>query len=223
MAGDGATPRIAVLASGQGSNLQALLDACADGRLHAAVVGVFSDRAGAPALARAEAAGVPAQSWSPADFADRAAFDDAVFAAVAAARPDVVVCAGYMRLIGADVVAPWQGRMVNIHPSLLPRFKGLRTHARALRAGARVHGASVHFVTGDLDGGAVIAQARVPVLAGDDVEALAARVRGIEHALLVAATALVCSGRAMLCDDRLHLDGAPATAPLQLTAKGGFA
>lgn len=223
MAGDAAMPRIAVLASGEGSNLQALLDACADGRLRARIVGVFSDRIDAPALARANAAGVPALAWSPTDFADRTAFDDALFAGVATVVPDLVVCAGYMRLLGAHVVAPWHGRMLNLHPSLLPRFKGLRTHARALRAGAKAHGASVHFVTADLDGGAVIAQARVPVLPGDDVEALAARVRGVEHPLLLAATALVCSGRATLRDDRLHLDGAPAAAPLQLTAGGGFA
>ncbi|MGN6513942.1 MAG: phosphoribosylglycinamide formyltransferase, partial [Lysobacteraceae bacterium] len=178
--------RIAVLASGRGSNLQALLDAIARGTLAAELVGVFCDKADAAALERARAAGVHAEAIDPRAFPNRLAFDAAFFDRVDSTRPDLIVCAGYMRLISEAAVQAHRGRLVNIHPSLLPAFKGLRTHAQALAAGVAEHGASVHFVTPDLDGGPVIAQARVPVLAGDDAETLARRVLGREHPLLVA-------------------------------------
>ena len=216
-------PRIAVLASGRGSNLQALIDAVATGTLAAELVGVFSDRPQALALARARDAGVFARARDAGGYASRLEFDDALFADVATVEPDFVVCAGYLRLLGAHVVEAWHGRMVNIHPSLLPAFKGLRTHARALAEGAREHGASVHFVTADLDGGPLIAQARVPVLAGDDAGALAARVLAREHPLLVATLGLLCAGRIALHEHRVHLDGVPLAAPLQLTANQAFA
>ena len=213
-----ATPRLAVLASGRGSNLQAILDAIDDGRLHAQVAGVFGDKPAAFALERARAAGIPARALRPRDFAGRDEFDAALFAEVASVRPDVVVCAGYMRLLGAAALAPWAGRIINIHPSLLPDFKGLDTHARALAAGVPEHGASVHFVTADLDGGPVIAQARVPVLDGDDADALAARVLDTEHPLLVASLQLLCAGRIVLRDEVVELDGKPLAAPLQLAS-----
>lgn len=213
-----ATPRLAVLASGRGSNLQATLDAIDDGRLHAQVAGVFGDKPAAFALERARAAGIPARALRPRDFAGRDEFDAALFAEVASVRPDVVVCAGYMRLLGAAALAPWAGRIINIHPSLLPDFKGLDTHARALAAGVPEHGASVHFVTADLDGGPVIAQARVPVLDGDDADALAARVLDTEHPLLVASLQLLCAGRIVLRDEVVELDGKPLAAPLQLAS-----
>ncbi len=213
-----ATPRLAVLASGRGSNLQAILDAIDDGRLHAQVAGVFGDKPAAFALERARAAGIPARALRPRDFAGRDEFDAALFAEVASVRPDVVVCAGYMRLLGAAALAPWTGRIINIHPSLLPDFKGLDTHARALAAGVPEHGASVHFVTADLDGGPVIAQARVPVLDGDDADALAARVLDTEHPLLVASLQLLCAGRIVLRDEVVELDGKPLAAPLQLAS-----
>ena len=151
--------RLAVLASGRGSNLQAILDAIGDGVLDAGVVGVFSDRPKAQALERARAAGIPAIALRPADFDTRDAYDAALFDAIARVQPELVVCAGYMRLLGAAQVEAWHGRMINIHPSLLPLFKGLRTHEQALAAGALQHGASVHFVTAELDGGPVIAPA----------------------------------------------------------------
>lgn len=216
-------PRIAVLVSGRGSNLQALIDAVGDGRLDAEIVGVFSDRPQAPALDRARDAGIAAIVRDPGAYASRAEFDSALFDAIAASQPDFVVCAGYLRLLGTHVVEPWQGRMINIHPSLLPAFKGLRTHARALAEGVREHGASVHFVTADLDGGPVIAQARVPVLDGDNAETLAARVLAREHPLLVASVGLLCAGRVTLHEHRVHLDGAPLAAPLQLTANHDLA
>lgn len=213
-----ATPRLAVLASGRGSNLQAILDAIDDGRLHAQVAGVFGDKPAAFALERARAAGIPARALRPRDFAGRDEFDAALFAEVASVRPDFVVCAGYMRLLGAAALAPWAGRVINIHPSLLPDFKGLDTHARALAAGVPEHGASVHFVTADLDGGPVIAQARVRVLDGDDADALAARVLDTEHPLLVATLQLLCAGRIVLRDEVVELDGRPLAAPLQLAS-----
>lgn len=208
--------RLAVLASGRGSNLQALLDAIGAGRLRAQVVGVFSDRAKAAALDRAREAGVPAESLKPADFASREAFDESLFRRLAAVHPDLIVCAGYMRLLGVAQVEAWSGRMINIHPSLLPAFKGLRTHERALAEGATEHGASVHFVTGELDGGPVIAQARVPVLPGDDVAALSSRVLAVEHPLLVATLQLLAERRVALRADGVHVDGRPLASPLQL-------
>ncbi|NUS37971.1 MAG: phosphoribosylglycinamide formyltransferase [Lysobacter sp.] len=217
------TYRIAVLASGRGSNLQALLDAIARGALAAKIVGVFSDKADAVALRRARHAGVHAEAIEPRAFPNRLVFDEAFFARVDAARPDLIVCAGYMRLISEAAVDAHRGRLVNIHPSLLPAFKGLRTHAQALAAGTAEHGASVHFVTPDLDGGPVIAQARVPVLPGDDAEALARRVLAREHPLLVATVALLARGRAHLAGDTVMFDGLPLAAPLQLGANQAFA
>lgn len=219
----GSPYRIAVLASGRGSNLQALLDASASGALPARVVGVFSDKADAPALQRARDADVHAESLSPRDFASRLAFDQALFERVDAARPDLIVCAGYMRLVSEAAIAPRLGRIINIHPSLLPAFKGLKTHAQALAAGVTEHGASVHFVTPDLDGGPVIAQARVPVRAGDDAPALAARVLAREHPLLAATVGLFARDRLALVDETVTLDGKPLETPLQLTANDAFA
>lgn len=216
-------PRIAVLVSGRGSNLQSLIDAVGDGRLDAEIVGVFSDRAQALALDRARGARIIAVARDPGAYASREEFDSALFDEVAAVEPDFIVCAGYLRLLGTHVVEPWQGCMINVHPSLLPAFKGLRTHARALAEGVREHGASVHFVTADLDGGPVIAQARVPVLDGDDADTLAARVLAREHPLLVASLGLLCAGRVTLHEHRVHLDGAPLAAPLQLTANHDLA
>jgi phosphoribosylglycinamide formyltransferase-1 len=216
-------PRIAVLASGRGSNLQAVLDAIAAGALRAQVVGVFSDRRAAFALQRARDAGIVAQSLAPKSFATRDAFDDALFAQVAAVRPDLVLCAGYMRLLGAAAVDAWRGRMINIHPSLLPAFKGLHTHRQALETAATRHGASIHFVTRDLDGGPVIAQAEVPVLPGDDEDALAARVLAREHPLLVETLRWLADGRIALSGDVVLVDGNDARAPLQLGAKQRFA
>lgn len=207
---------IAVLASGRGSNLQALLDAIAADRLHARICGVFSDRPEAPAMQRARDAGLHAGALRPRDFDTRLAFDAALFERIGAVQPGLIVCAGYMRLLGQPVVKAHLGRMINIHPSLLPAFKGLRTHEQALAAGAPVHGASVHFVTPELDGGPVIAQARVPVHADDDAAALAARVIAREHPLLVETLRLFATGRVRLQDERVHLDGAPLPAPLIL-------
>lgn len=215
--------RLAVLASGRGTNLQAILDAIADGTLDATVAGVFSDRAGARALERARAAGVAATHVDPKAFATRASHDAALFAAIDAIAPDLVVCAGYMRLIDGAAVSARPGLLVNIHPSLLPAYKGLHTHARAIADGAAEHGASVHFVTADLDGGPVIAQARVPVLPDDDAAALEARVLAVEHPLLLETLRAIASGRVELNAGHVFVDGRAAAAPLQLAANRRFA
>ena len=206
--------RLAVLASGRGSNLAALLRALEQGRIRATMAGVFSDRPACGALALAAAAGVPARGLAPRAFASREAHDEALFSEVAAVQPDLIVCAGYLRIISAGVLARFEGRMINIHPSLLPRHPGLDTHARALAAGDREHGASVHVVTPELDAGPVLAQARLPVLAGDTPEALAARLLPREHALLVATVALVATGR--LDPGSARFEGQPLRAPLRL-------
>ncbi len=209
-----ALPRIAVLASGRGSNLQAILDAIAGGRLDAEVAGVFGDRPDAMALARV----APELAWSrdARGYADRAAFDAEIADAVAASRPDWIVLAGYMRILGDVFLSRFRGRVLNIHPSLLPAHRGLRTHARAIAAGDAEHGASVHFVVPELDAGAVIAQARVPVLPGDTAESLAARVLELEHPLLVGVLRLAVAGRIAERGATVELDGHPLFTPLQL-------
>jgi len=208
--------RVAVLASGRGSNLQALLEAqdCSSFE----VVGVFSDRASAQALERARIAGVPAVALSPADFATREAFDAALFDAIDAVHPDLVVCAGYLRVLSDAAVERYAGRIVNIHPSLLPRFPGLRTHAQALLEGVADHGASVHYVIPALDAGPVIAQARIRVLAGDTPVSLGARVLEREHPLLVACVHLIASGRVFQRGSVVFVDSRPRSEPLLLGA-----
>lgn len=210
--------RIAVLASGAGTNLQALIDAVTAGDLAVDIVGVFSDKPRAFALERARAAGIAASVVSPKRFATREAHDEAFFAAVDGAKADLIVCAGYMRIIAAAQIERRQNRMINLHPSLLPAFKGLHTHQQALDAGVSEHGASVHVVTADLDDGPVLAQARVPVLPGDDADGLGARVRTVEHPLLVETVRLLADGRLHLGADGPRMNGMPLTTPLQLGA-----
>ncbi len=215
--------RLAVLASGRGSNLQALLDAQREGRLPIEIVLVASDKAHAHALRRAEEAGIATLALDPKGYPNRAAFDADLFARIAAHTPDLIVLAGFMRILDAAALAPWVGRIINIHPSLLPKYRGLHTHQRALDAGDAVHGASVHFVTAELDGGPVIAQARIPVLAGDTPDKLAERLLEQEHRLLAACVALIATGRIALTDAGVLHDGKPLGAPLRLAADGTFA
>ncbi len=212
--------RVAVLASGRGSNFVALAEAMRAGRLPIELVGVFSDRPAAAVLQRAAEYAVPAQAMAPRSFADRPAFEAALFDAVDRVQPDLIVCAGYMRLLGSDTVEARLGRMINIHPSLLPRHRGLHTHQRAIADGDREHGASVHFVTPELDGGPVIAQARVPVLADDDADRLASRVLAREHPLMIATVELFAARRLSLRHDRVCLDGTPLAEPLTLDVGG---
>lgn len=211
---------LAVLASGRGSNLQALLGAIAAGALPARVAGVFSDKPACGAIAIAREHGLHHVALKPRDFADRAAHDEALFSAVAAVQPDLIVCAGYLRIITEATVRRFEDRMINLHPSLLPRHKGLDTHAAALAAGDAEHGASVHAVVPALDAGPVLAQARIPVRAGDTPDALADRLRPREHALLVACVDAIARGRAALRGGRWQLDGQALAAPLSLRADG---
>ena len=213
-------PRIAVLASGRGSNLAALIGARERGELPVEFVLVASDKAGAGALRLAEAAGIPTLALSPKAYPDRRHYDLELFARVAASGADWLVLAGFMRVIDAEALRPWVGRVINIHPSLLPKYRGLHTHRRALEAGDAEHGASVHFVTAELDGGPVIAQARLAIEAGDDEQRLAERLLPLEHRLLPAVLGLLASGRLQWRDGTAHHAGQPLSAPLLLGDHG---
>lgn len=198
-------PRITVLVSGRGSNLSALLAVMDTGNLHGVVQTVIANRAEAPALAIASARGIATQVVAHQAFATRDAFDGALAAAIDASAPDLIVLAGFMRVLGAAFVRRYTGRMINIHPSLLPLYPGLHTHRRALADGVRVHGCTVHFVTPDVDIGPIIAQAAVPVCNGDDETMLAARVLAAEHALLPAVVRWYCTGRLVIDGPRVHV------------------
>ena len=188
----------AVLISGRGSNLGALLAAARDPGYPADIGLVVSNRPEAPGLDIARQAGVTAVVIDHRDFARRAEFDAALDQSLRHHGIELVACAGFMRILTAAFLSAWQGRVINIHPSLLPLFKGLGTHARALAEGVRVHGCTVHFVVPEIDSGPIIAQAAVAVLSGDSADALAARVLEAEHRLYPMALALVASGRARL-------------------------
>lgn len=206
---------IVVLASGRGSNFVALLSAQRDGSLPVRIVELISDRPGAPVLAIAADAGIDTHVIDPSAFGERAAFDRALFAHLARLCPELVVLAGFMRILPAHELAAWQGRMINIHPSLLPRHPGLHTHRRALEAGDRRHGASVHYVSAEVDGGALISQVVIDVEPGDTPGLLAARLLPHEHALLVASVGLIARGRVRWGGDRPLFDGRPLRTPVQ--------
>ena len=201
---------IVVLISGRGTNLRAILDAIAAGTLPAELAGVVCNEPGAPGIALARRAGHEATIVHHRDFPDRERFDAALAEAIDRYAPELVVLAGFMRILTPGFVRRYRGRLVNIHPSLLPELPGLDTHARAIAAGVAVHGATVHFVTEELDGGPIIAQARVPVLAGDDADTLAARVLEREHVILPRALAWFAERRVSLDGDRVLIDGVPA-------------
>ena len=201
------THRLAVLISGTGSNLQAILDAIDAGELPARVNLVLSNKAGAAGLARAERAGVPAQAIDHRGFPDRASFDQAMIERIDAHGADTVVLAGFMRILSPGFVRHYQGRLINIHPSLLPKYPGLNTHARALEAGDREHGCSLHFVTDELDGGPLIAQARFPVAANDTAETLSEKVQAREHRLYPQVLRWRAQQRLQMTDQGVELDG----------------
>ena len=209
---------IVVLVSGHGSNLQAILDKAPG--LGIAVAAVVSDRAEAHALERARRAGVPAVLVDPREHTGREAYDRALTALVAAYTPGLVALAGFMRILGPGFVRHYSGRLLNIHPSLLPKYRGLHTHRKALEAGDIRHGCSVHFVTDELDAGAVIAQAVVPVLPGDDEAALRVRVQGVEHVIYPEVIGWFAAGRLGLREGRAVLDGAPLETPKITNWKG---
>ncbi|MXY64621.1 MAG: phosphoribosylglycinamide formyltransferase [Gammaproteobacteria bacterium] len=178
---------LVVLISGRGSNLQAIMDAIGRGDLCARIAVVISNRADAPGLDRARRGGIPTCVIPHGDFPDRDGFDHALAESIQGYDPDLIILAGFMRILGAGFVRRFDGRILNIHPALLPKFRGTDTHRRALEAGETEHGATVHVVTEALDDGPIVMQARVPVLREDDVESLASRVLSVEHGLYPAA------------------------------------
>jgi len=216
-----AIPRITVLISGRGSNLAALIDAERRGALSGAVSMVISNRADAPGLAVAAAHGIATQVIDHRAFADRDAFDAALAAAIDASAPDLVVLAGFMRILGAAFVRRYEGRMLNVHPSLLPAYPGLDTHRRALADGVRIHGCTVHFVTPDVDHGPIVAQGAVPVDDDDDPAALAARVLEVEHRVLPAAVRAFCEGRLVIAGRRVRVKGGPIAGVALLVPSPG--
>lgn len=198
--------RTGVLISGRGSNLQALLDGAASPDFPAEIVCVISNRPGAGGLARAEAAGVTALTVDHKAYDTREAFEDALHGELENQGVELVCLAGFMRLLTPGFVNRWTGRMINIHPSLLPAFKGVDTHQRALDAGVKLTGASVHFVSAEMDAGPIIGQAAIPVLPGDNAQALAARVLAAEHQLYPECLRQIASGAARLEDGRVVLE-----------------
>jgi phosphoribosylglycinamide formyltransferase-1 len=202
-----AAPRITVLISGRGSNLGALIDAERRGALAGTITTVISNRGDAAGLALAAGAGVATRVIESAASPSRDAFDLALGAAVDASAPDLVVLAGFMRILGPAFVARHAGRMLNIHPSLLPLYPGLHTHRRALADGVRIHGCTVHFVTDDLDHGPIVAQGAVPVRDDDDEASLAARVLAVEHRILPMAVRAFCEGRIVIDGRRVRVKG----------------
>jgi phosphoribosylglycinamide formyltransferase-1 len=208
----GATLELAILISGRGSNMEALARACASGALAARVAAVIADRGGAAGIDTARALGI--ETATVVHAGDRAAFEGALAQTLERYRPGAVALAGFMRVLSAEFVARYAGRLFNIHPSLLPRHRGLDTHRRVLAAGEPVHGASVHFVTPELDAGPVILQSRVPVHRGDSEAALAARVLASEHVIYPRALGWFAAGRLGWRDGGAWLDGRPLTAPV---------
>jgi phosphoribosylglycinamide formyltransferase 1 len=204
--------KVAILISGRGSNMQALIDACAAPSYPAEVVVVISNVPGATGLARAEAAGIPTLVIDHKAFAERSGFEHALDEALRAREIELVCLAGFMRLLTDHFVERWRDRLINIHPSLLPAFRGLRVHERVLAFGARFSGCTVHFVRPAMDEGPIIVQAVVPVHGDDDVDRLAARVLAEEHRAYPLAVLLIAEGRTRVVEERVMVIGARAPA-----------
>lgn len=204
---------LVVLISGEGSNLQAILDACANGVLPAEVCAVISNRADARGLRRAIAAKVPIHTIQSAARTERADYDMALRILIERRNPQLILLAGFMRILSNDFVRQYRGRLLNIHPALLPKYRGLHTHRRVLEAGEKEHGCSVHFVTEELDGGPVIAQAKVAVRPDDTEASLTARVREREHVLYPLVVRWFAAGRVKLDGERVLFDSQPLSGP----------
>ena len=199
---------IVVLISGNGSNLQAIIDGCTNGVIkNSRVTAVISNKADAYGLKRAQQANIDNLYLTATEFANRQAYDQALIEKIDAYQPDVIILAGFMRILSADFVHHYQGRMLNIHPSLLPKYSGLNTHQRAIDAGDTEHGTSVHFVTEELDGGPVILQAKVPIFATDNVDDVIQRVQRQEHNIYPLVTQWLLSQRLSMQNGRAVLDG----------------
>lgn len=199
--------RIVVLISGSGTNMQAIVDACQQQRIDGEVVAVISNKANVGGLEKAATAGIPAAVLSHKDYDTREAYDAELQKLIDGFQPDIVVLAGFMRILTAEFTQHYHGRMLNIHPSLLPKYRGINTHQRALDNGDIEHGVSVHFVTEELDGGPVILQARVPIFEGDEASDLQQRVHAQEHRIYPLVVQWLCSGRLKLTDKGAQLDG----------------
>jgi phosphoribosylglycinamide formyltransferase 1 len=209
--------RVAVLISGRGSNMAALIEAAKDKTYPAEIALVASNRPDAAGLGLARASGIATEVVDHASFGkDRAAFERALQAVMEKHRIDLICLAGFMRLLKPDVVNRWRGRLLNIHPALLPAFKGLNTHTRAIEAGVKVHGATVHFVAAEMDSGPIIAQGAVAVRATDDERTLSQRVLNVEHRIYPLALRLVAEGRVRVVDGRCLIDGVPVPDAAQL-------
>jgi phosphoribosylglycinamide formyltransferase 1 len=212
--GSRAPLQLAILISGRGSNMAAIARACLARQINARVRVVISDRPDVAGLTVARDLGIDAVTVPWQGMVGREAFERSLGEALAAYRPDLVVLAGFMRILSPQFVARYQGRMLNIHPSLLPKYRGLHTHRRALEAGDLEHGASVHFVTAELDGGPVVLQSRVPVQSGDTEAELSARVQATEHVIYPRVIGMVADGRLVWDEGRVRLDGKLLDAPL---------
>lgn len=198
---------IVVLISGSGSNLQAIIDACSSGFIPGNISAVLSNKANAYGLVRASDAGIKTQVVDHKAYASRQQYDQALLAAIDQYQPDLVVLAGFMRILTPDFVRHYAGRLLNIHPSLLPKYQGLNTHQRAIEAQDKEHGCSVHFVTEQLDGGPVVLQAKVPVFSDDDISTLAERVHEQEHRIYPLVVRWFCQNRLQQQADQAWLDG----------------
>lgn len=199
--------RIAVLISGRGSNMSALIDAAADPAYPVEISLVLSDKPEADGLAKAREDGITAEAIDRRSFEDKPSFEAALTARLEAAGIDFICLAGFMRILSANFVEHWRDRLINIHPSILPSFRGIDTHQRAIETGVKLHGCTVHFVRPEVDAGPIIAQAAVPVFDGDSADTLAARVLEVEHRLYPLALKLVASGAARIENDRVVITG----------------
>lgn len=208
--------RIAVLVSGSGSNLQAIMDASASGQINGQVVAVFSNRPGVKGLTRAEDAGIPAEVVDHKQFDSRESFDRQMIEAIDSYQPDLVVLAGFMRVLTEGFVDHYYGRLLNIHPSRLPKYRGLHTHQRALDAGDKEHGASTHFVSAELDGGPVILQSRLEILDDHTPDSLASDLLKQEHVIYPLTVQWFCEGRIHLQGDKVVFDNEMIAEPVQL-------
>ena len=204
--------RIVVLISGSGSNLQAIMDAIDAGQINGRIEAVLSNKADAFGLERARKAQIPAWVLQHTDYASREAFDEAMMAQIDHYQPDLIILAGFMRILSAGFVRHYQGRMLNIHPSLLPKYKGLHTHQRALEAGDKEHGCTVHFVTEELDGGPLAVQGKVSIAMDDSAETLQQKVHKIEHKIYPLAVEWFCAQRLICSPQQVTFDGEPLSA-----------
>lgn len=205
---------IVILISGRGTNLQSIIDAVEEGRINAVISAVISNRPDAKGLERARLGNIDAVVIDQKEYDDRSAYDRALIAKIDEYAPDLIVLAGFMRILSDEFIQHFDNRILNIHPSLLPEFKGLHTHRRALEAGKKVHGASVHFVSNELDSGPVVVQAEIPVLSGDTEDMLGRRVLQQEHIIYPMAISWYIDGRLVINNNEVRLDNSVLNRPV---------